>query len=103
MTTPTPPDRKIGIAQRTTLGYRNNPKLRGLIESIGSFVPGITAANTYIVERLSALERERTEALFDYLEEAGAELTDELIESDDFLHCFIITLRAAQGTRRKEK
>jgi hypothetical protein len=103
MTSPTPPGREIGPAQRTALGYRNSPKLRALVEGIGSFVPGVTAANTYIVERLSDLERQRREALFQYLDEAGAELTDELINSDDFLHCFTITMRAAQRTRRKEK
>jgi hypothetical protein len=103
LTTPTPPDLAIGTPQRAARGYRNNPKLRALVEGLGAFIPGVTAANTYIVERLSALERQRREALFEYLDEAGAELTDELIESEDFLHCFTITMRAAQQTRRTEK
>jgi hypothetical protein len=103
MTIPTPPDLAIGLPQRTALGYRDNPKLRALVEGIGSFVPIVSGVNTYIVERLSALERQRTEDLFRYLDECGAVLTPEMIEIDDFLHCFTITMRAAQRTRRNEK
>ena len=103
MPTPTPPDRSISKAQEAALTYKNTPKLRALVEGIGAFLPGVTAANTYLVGRLSQLERERTEDLFAYLEDEGAELTSALIGSDDFLHCFTITVRAAQRTRRKEK
>lgn len=99
----TPPDLRVSKAQDVGRTYKNTPKLRALAEGVGAFVPGVTAFNTYLVERLSQLERERTEALFAYLDEGGAELTPELIESDDFLHCFTITMRAAQRTRRKEK
>jgi hypothetical protein len=103
MPNPTPPDRSISKAQEAALTYKNTPKLRAFVEGLEAFLPGVTAANTYLVERLSQLERERTEALFAYLEEEGAELTPALIESDNFLHCFMITVRAAQRTLRKEK
>src|SRR6185369_6104744 len=103
MTTPTPPDLTIGKPQQIARSYRDNPKLRAAVEGLGSFVPLLTGANTYFVERLNKLERERVGALFRYLDESGAVLTPELIESNDFLHCFTITVRAAQRTRRHEK
>jgi hypothetical protein len=41
--------------------------------------------------------------LFAYLDENGATLTPEMIDSDDFLHRFNITVRAARRTHSREK
>jgi len=101
--TPELPDLKIGIAQRAARRYKDTPKLRAIVDGLSGWVPLLSGANTYFVERLSQLERERTEALFSYLDQSGAELTPELIASDDFLHCFTITVQAAQRTRRNGK
>ena len=45
----------------------------------------------------------RTRALLDSLSHGKLELSEELIESEDFLHCFCTTYKAVLNTRRREK
>lgn len=48
------------------------------------------------------MRRERMLALFDDLQQSG-ELTPELLESEEFLHCFVAAATAAQRTAKREK
>jgi hypothetical protein len=81
--------------------YQRYPVLRGLIQlipfGIGS---GIDAA---LLTRLQNISEERTKAFFDELAEGNIVLKPELLESEDFLHCFFATAKAALNTRRREK
>jgi hypothetical protein len=56
---------------------------------------------TALETRASNMRRERMLALFDDLQQSG-ELTPELLQSDDFLHCFVAAATAAQRTARRE-
>lgn len=49
------------------------------------------------------IQEERLKTFFTELEAGEFELTKELIENHDFLHCFFATTRAAMRARRHEK
>ena len=81
--------------------YEKNAILRGLIQlvpfGLGS---GIDVA---LSARFQKIKEERTRAFFDELAEGGILLQPGLLKSEDFLHCFFATVKAALDTRRREK
>lgn len=78
--------------------YDSNPTLRMLVKLLpkGGAIDGLV--NFYTKER----ER-RTQVFFEELENGKIELTDEVINSDSFLHKYFITLKATLDTNRTEK
>jgi hypothetical protein len=86
-----------GLADR----YSRNPLLRGLIQlipfGIGS---GIDVA---LVTHIENIRAERVRIFFDELQNGNRELSPELLESEDFLHCYFSTTKAALNSRRTEK
>lgn len=52
---------------------------------------------------VSSLKNKRSKKFFEKLEAGHITLTDEVIKSDDFLHCFFITYQATIKSRRDEK
>ncbi|MFI5446210.1 hypothetical protein [Polaromonas sp. UC242_47] len=79
--------------------YEKNLAAKALL----SFAPGGAALHELLLERGNQIVGERTEAFFDGLGAGTIALTEELIQSNDFLHCYFKTLKAAQQTRKKEK
>ena len=77
-----------------------NPLIRALIQLIPYVGGSMDTLMMGIVERIKA---ERTRAFFDELSRGEVELSEELIESEDFLHCFFITWEAGVKARRREK
>lgn len=79
--------------------YEGNPVAKALL----SLAPGGAILHELLSERGNQIVRERTQTFFDELGAGTTSMTEELIQSNDFLHCYFKTLRAAQQTRRKEK
>jgi hypothetical protein len=81
--------------------YERQPVVRALVQ----LVPfGIGSAfDTALTTRLENRRRDRARSFFDELAAGSVELSPELIKSEDFLHCYFITLRAALDSHRREK
>lgn len=81
--------------------YEKNPILRGLIQliplGIGS---GIDVA---LSVSLGNIRQERMRTFFDELGNCSIELSPDLLDSEDFLHCYFSTVKAAINTRRRDK
>ena len=91
-------------ARKTIVGelsgrYVRQPALRALLK----LIPGWGSADGLIQTRADEIKRERLRAFFDELANGQTVLSSELIESEDFLHCFFKTTHAALHTRRREK
>lgn len=59
--------------------------------------------DTLLNARAEEIAEERTKEFFDELSEGSLELTKEIIQSEDFIHCWVITAKVAVNTRRREK
>lgn len=79
--------------------YAKYPAVRALL----NLVPGWGSADTLLQQRAEELRHERLTVFFDELATGSVPLTEELIQSHDFLHCFFKTISAVVRTRRKEK
>ena len=80
--------------------YENSGVIRGLLQLI-PYVGG--ASDTLIALRAERIKKERLQAFFDELASGKIQLTPEVVDSDDFLHCFFIATEAALSNRRREK
>ena len=60
-----------------------------MIRSLVQLIPfGVgSAVDTGIAVRLSNIREERLRSFFDELAEGDVDLPEELLESDDFIHC----------------
>lgn len=83
--------------------YEHNPKLRSLVTLIASCVPPVGTLEAAVLTSLRKIRSERQRELFDALDQGGIELTDELIQQEDFIHAFLATARAADRTRQRQK
>lgn len=83
------------------LRYENS----GVIRSLMQLIPlGIgSAGDTLIASHVKKIREVRAREFFDELAKDGSVLTDAVIQSEDFIHCFLITSKAALNTRRREK
>ncbi len=79
----------------------DQPVIRSLIQLIPCGVG--SAFDFFIMNKIQDIRKERLRTFFDELGSGEIELTNNLIESEDFLHCYFATLRAALNTRRREK
>ncbi|RNI32830.1 hypothetical protein EFY79_19760 [Hanamia caeni] len=79
--------------------YNSNEILRSLIKLIphGSIIDN-KLTNFYTKEKARRLK-----IFYDELANGNIQLTEEVIESDDFIHKYYITLKAVLETRRDEK
>lgn len=79
--------------------YSKKPAIRSLLH----LIPGWGAADTLLQYRADEIRKDRARTFFDELSEGKHEITDELIEKEDFLHSYFATLRAILNTRQREK
>lgn len=81
--------------------YENNPVLRGLAQlipfGIGS---GVDVA---LCTHIKNIRNDRINIFFNELDRGDIMLSSKLIESEDFLHCYFATAKAALNSRRREK
>jgi hypothetical protein len=81
--------------------YEKNPVLRGLIQLVPFGIGSAIDASLSVF--LQNVYYKRTRIFFNELAEGKKTLTAELLESEDFLHCFFATTKAALNSRRTEK
>ena len=80
--------------------HYEKPLIRALIQIIPSYGGVI---DTLVMGPVERIKLERTRAFFDELSRGEVELNEELIESEDFLHCFFMSWEAGVKARRREK
>lgn len=81
--------------------YETNPVIRGLIQLI-PFGIG-SAVDVALCVQLENIRKDRIRTFFDELGNNSVQLTPELLKSEDFLHCYFATTKAALNSRRREK
>lgn len=81
--------------------YERQPVLRGLIQLVPYGIG--SAIDVALSTQLQNIREDRTRTFFDELAKDNIELSPELLKSEDFLHCYFATVRAALNTRRREK
>ncbi|MGP8284258.1 MAG: hypothetical protein ACLQT6_16285 [Desulfomonilaceae bacterium] len=81
--------------------YNHNPVLRSLVQWVIPFLG--TVADIALVETYSKMLRDRMRIFFDELGSGDIPLTEDLIKSNDFLHCFMCTFHAVIRTHQQEK
>jgi hypothetical protein len=89
----------LNIVGELSKYYGEKPVIRSLLH----LIPGWSSADTLLQQRANEIRSERMRAFFDELAAGKHVLTDELIATNDFLHCYFSTLRAALNTRQIEK
>ncbi len=81
--------------------YEQSSVVRGLVQliplSIGS------ALDTAVLTRVQSIRADRAHAFFDELAKGKEQLRPELLENNEFLHCYFATVAAALRTQRTEK
>lgn len=83
------------------VAYGDKPTLRALLQLI-PFGAG-SAIDVMLHNRVQQVKVERVRHFFESLDAGEVELSEELIQSEDFLHCFFATTNAALNSRRREK
>jgi hypothetical protein len=81
--------------------YNEHPVVRALVQLIPFGVGG--ALDVVLTQTLNRMRRERATTFLDELSRGGVTLDEVLLESEDFVHAFIVTTRLALNTRRREK
>ncbi len=79
--------------------YAKHPGIRALLK----LLPGGGSADGLLQARADQIRQERLRYFFDELASGHVEITSELIQSNDFLHCYFKTAAAAVNSRRREK
>jgi hypothetical protein len=79
----------------------DNPILRSLLRLIPGGIG--SAADVYIMDTIIKYRHERLRTFFDELGNGTIELTEDLINTEDFLHCYFNTIKAVLNSRRREK
>ena len=81
--------------------YEANPVIRGLVQLIPLGIG--SGAEVAIMTTVNNIRNDRLRTFFDELENGDIELTPQCINSEDFLHSYFATIKAASNTRRREK
>lgn len=79
--------------------YSKHPVIRSLLQ----LIPWWASADVLLQHRAEEIRLDRMRTFFDELADGKHRLTEEIILSEDFLHCYFCTLRAALNTRHREK
>lgn len=79
--------------------YQNHPLLQALVNAL----PIGSSLDTLLKARAQQIAEERAREFFDELSNDFVELTPELIQSEEFIHRWVITAKAAINTRRRDK
>jgi len=81
--------------------YEKSPAIRALVQLIPSWIG--SAFDVVLTITIANIREDRARAFFDELGKRDFPLTEEEIKSEDFLHAFFATSKAALNTRRREK
>jgi hypothetical protein len=83
------------------LRYENEPYIRALAQLIPCGIG--SASDAYLSVKAKQIRESRLRTFFDELAKNHILLTKEVVETDDFLHCFFIATGAVTKAHREEK
>ncbi len=81
--------------------YERSAVVRALVQLIPLSIGA--AVDTAVLTRVQAIRADRARVFFDELAKGEKELRPELLENDEFLHCYFATAAAVLRTQRTEK
>lgn len=81
--------------------YNSNPILRGLIQLVPLGIG--SAIDVSLTTKLANIKNKRIETFFDTLLKNNLNEDSKLLESEDFLHKYFLTVDLALKTRQEEK
>jgi len=81
--------------------YESNRVIRGLIQLVPLGIG--SAIDVVLTKTLENIKDERANAFFDELATGNVIVDESLLESEDFLHAYYATTKAALNSRRREK
>lgn len=79
--------------------YASKPSLQALAQ----FLPAAGQLSALLLLRAEEIAKKRANIFFEELNNGSLELTSEIIQSEDFVHRYVITAKAAVNTFRHEK
>lgn len=89
------------VVGELALRYDKMPLTKALFSLLP--LPGLGAVDVLVQARLDEYRHERALEFFDELAAGEMVLTTDLIQSEDFLHAYFCTAKAAMNERRREK
>ncbi len=90
---------ELNVVGKLASRYGQKPMIRSLLQ----LIPGWGSADTLLQQRADEIRTDRMRTFFDELADGRRELTEEVVQSEDFLHSYFCTLRAALNTRQRDK
>lgn len=81
--------------------YEGNRVIRGLIQLIPCGIGG--AVDVILAKTSENIQSERASTFFDELAKGNIVVDENLLKSEDFLHCYFSTAKYALNSRRREK
>lgn len=93
--------REVFSLEKLMEKYENQPVLRTLVQLVPCGIG--SAIEVGVLTTLQNIRAERTRTFFEELASGRIELSPELLKSEDFLHCYFATTKAALNSRRREK
>lgn len=91
----------MGDVQSLLNRYQGNRVIRGLLQLV-PFGIG-SALDVVLIGTIEKIRMERAQVYFDELASGDLVVNSALLESEDFLHCYVLTTRLALNSRRREK
>lgn len=92
-------EQKQSLVMSLAVRYERAPALRALL----SLVPGWSVADTLMLQRAEEIRAERVRVFFDELANNPDSFNGAVVQSSEFIHCFLRTTEAVVKTRREEK
>jgi hypothetical protein len=89
----------MNVIEKLTDTYSSKTGLQALAQ----LIPYWGVADTLLKQKADEIKKERLHAFFDELDQGQHELSNETIESEEFLHAYFCTVRAATNTLQREK
>lgn len=90
-------------AEKFSEHYEENPLTALLLTTFSLVVPQIAIGKEAIDRAVTKIQKERFETLLDELAKGEKLLTPEIIESEEFIHSFVVVYRAAINTYQRNK
>lgn len=90
-------------AEKFSEHYDENPLTALLLTTLSLAVPQISIGKEMIDRAVTKIQKECFQTLIDELAKGEKLLTPEIIETEEFIHSFLVVYRAALNTYQREK
>jgi hypothetical protein len=89
--------------QKFSEHYSENPLTALLLTALGIAVPQIALGKEAIDRAVSKIQKERFQTLLDKLAKGEKLITPELVQTEEFIHSFVVVYQASMNTFQREK